>query len=598
MQCKENQAYGNNSWEQRKFGDVASSFEYGLNAAAKEFDGVNKYLRITDIDDSSHEFSSDDLTSPDTDLSSANGYQLHKGEILFARTGASVGKSFIYRESDGVVYFAGFLIRAKINPEYDAEFIFQNTLGRSYEKYIQVTSQRSGQPGVNAQEYAEYSFLMPKYAEQKKIGNFLHQIDYLITLHQRNPKLSHFATSLLFHHAWEQRKLSSLCDKFTDGDWIEAKDQSDAGVRLIQTGNVGVATFLNKPNNKKWVSSDTFEALHCEEVYEGDILISRLPEPAGRACIVPYIGTKMITAVDCTVARVTENTSNKFLLQYLSSQKYFNEVNTCLAGGTRQRISRSNLANFDIPVPIQQEEQEVIGVFFCHLDHLITLHQRKYDKLINVKKSMLEKMFPKNGSNVPEIRFKGFTEAWEQCKLGDVADIVGGGTPTTSNSDYWNGDIDWYAPAEISTQIYINSSQKKITKQGYENSSAKMLPPGTILFTSRAGIGKTAILGRKGCTNQGFQSIVPHSDKLDSYFLFSRTDELKRYGEIVGAGSTFVEVSGKQMAAMDLMLPSTIGEQQIIGKFFSNLDNLITLHQRKLEKLKNLKKACLEKMFV
>ena len=184
-------------------------------------------------------------------------------------------------------------------------------------------------------------------------------------------------------------------------------------------------------------------------------------------------------------------------------------------------------------------------------------------------------------SDAPAIRFKGFSDAWEQRKLGDIADIVGGGTPSTGNQSYWDGDIDWYAPAEIADQIYANSSQKKITGLGYENSSAKMLPPGTVLFTSRAGIGKTAILTRKGCTNQGFQSIVPHRGELDSYFIFSRTEELKRYGELVGAGSTFVEVSGKQMAVMELMMPPTMREQQTIGGFFQQLDHLITLHQRK-----------------
>ena len=200
-------------------------------------------------------------------------------------------------------------------------------------------------------------------------------------------------------------------------------------------------------------------------------------------------------------------------------------------------------------------------------------------------------------SDAPAIRFKGFSDAWEQRKLGDIADIVGGGTPSTGNQSYWDGDIDWYAPAEIADQIYANSSQKKITGLGYENSSAKMLPPGTVLFTSRAGIGKTAILTRKGCTNQGFQSIVPHRGELDSYFIFSRTGELKRYGELVGAGSTFVEVSGKQMAVMELMMPPTMREQQTIGGFFQQLDHLITLHQRKFEKLKNVKKSMLEKMF-
>ena len=199
--------------------------------------------------------------------------------------------------------------------------------------------------------------------------------------------------------------------------------------------------------------------------------------------------------------------------------------------------------------------------------------------------------------NTPKIRFKGFKDDWEQRKLGDIADIVGGGTPSTGNQSYWDGDIDWYAPAEIADQIYANSSQKKITGLGYENSSAKMLPPGTVLFTSRAGIGKTAILTRKGCTNQGFQSIVPHRGELDSYFIFSRTEELKRYGELVGAGSTFVEVSGKQMAVMELMMPPTMREQQTIGGFFQQLDHLITLHQRKCDETKQLKKFMLQKMF-
>ena len=202
-----------------------------------------------------------------------------------------------------------------------------------------------------------------------------------------------------------------------------------------------------------------------------------------------------------------------------------------------------------------------------------------------------------NKKKEPMIRFKGFTDDWEQRKLGEIADIIGGGTPSTSNSEYWDGEIDWYSPAEISDKIYVDSSERKITKAGYENSSAKILPVGTVLFTSRAGIGKTAILRKEACTNQGFQSIVPNKNMLDSYFIFSRTDELKKYGETNGAGSTFVEVSGKQMANMKLMMPKSINEQRKIGTYFRNLDSVITLHQRKLETLKKLKKAMLQKMF-
>jgi len=183
------------SWEQRKLSEMCGTFEYGLNAAAKEFDGKNKYIRITDIDDASREFLLSDLSSPDICLDGMSKYLLSSGDIVFARTGASVGKTYIYRENDGIVYFAGFLIRAKVNQDNDAEFVFQSTLSPSYEKYIRITSQRSGQPGVNAQEYSEYDLFAPSKEEQQRIGHFLRGIDNLITLHQRKPFLMKWRTS-------------------------------------------------------------------------------------------------------------------------------------------------------------------------------------------------------------------------------------------------------------------------------------------------------------------------------------------------------------------------------------------------------------------
>lgn len=185
-------------WEQRKLSEMCGTFEYGLNAAAKEFDGKNKYIRITDIDDASREFLLSDLSSPDICLDGMSKYLLSSGDIVFARTGASVGKTYIYRENDGIVYFAGFLIRAKVNQDNDAEFVFQSTLSPSYEKYIRITSQRSGQPGVNAQEYGEYDLFAPSKEEQQRIGHFLRGIANLITLHQRElEKLQNIKKSML-----------------------------------------------------------------------------------------------------------------------------------------------------------------------------------------------------------------------------------------------------------------------------------------------------------------------------------------------------------------------------------------------------------------
>ena len=199
-------------------------------------------------------------------------------------------------------------------------------------------------------------------------------------------------------------------------------------------------------------------------------------------------------------------------------------------------------------------------------------------------------------SLTPQIRFKGFTEAWEQRKLNDIAEVIGGGTPDTNNPSYWDGDIDWYSPAELGEQIYAIGSRRRITKEGYKNSSAKLLPANkTILFTSRAGIGTTAILCRSACTNQGFQSLVIN-DNTDLYFIYSISSRIKDFAISKASGSTFLEISGKQLATMNLFLPQ-LNEQRKIGQYFRSLDNLITLHQRKLDALKKIKSALLEKMF-
>ncbi|MFT8478079.1 MAG: restriction endonuclease subunit S [Liquorilactobacillus sp.] len=264
--------------------------------------------------------------------------------------------------------------------------------------------------------------------------------------------------------------------------------------------------------------------------------------------------------------------------------------------GSQVNLNSELIKSQTIFLPSDKEQQK-IGTFFKQLDETITLHQRKLDLLKQLKQGFLQQMFPQKGETVPKMRFTTFGGDWEQRKLGEIADIIGGGTPSTSVAEFWNGNIDWYSPVEIGDKNYINGSQKKITEIGLQKSSAHILPIGTILFTSRAGIGNTAILAKEGCTNQGFQSIVPHQGFLDSYFIFSRTHELKYYGEINGAGSTFVEVSGKQMRKMPILVPN-IEEQQKIGVFFQQLDETINLHQQKLILLKQLKKSFLQKMFI
>lgn len=243
-----------------------------------------------------------------------------------------------------------------------------------------------------------------------------------------------------------------------------------------------------------------------------------------------------------------------YLGHYLNSDAYHRQLLPLMQGIKVISVSKAALQDTHVRFP-SLSEQSAIGVALSEIDALITLHQRKRRKRL-------------------------FTHllVWEQRKLGDVATIVGGGTPSTNNDAYWDGDIDWYSPAELGERVYADRSVRRITQAGYDSCSATLLPAGkTILFTSRAGIGNTAILRRSACTNQGFQSLVVNDDT-DVYFVYSMTDRIKKFAEQKASGSTFLEISGKGLAAGEFAFPSK-DEQTAIGSMFKQLDHLITLHQ-------------------
>ena len=196
----------------------------------------------------------------------------------------------------------------------------------------------------------------------------------------------------------------------------------------------------------------------------------------------------------------------------------------------------------------------------------------------------------------PKIRFKGFTDDWEHCKLGDVSEIITGGTPSTDVPEYWDGEINWYSPNEIGDKMYVFESARKITCEGYRRCSAQLLPADkTILFTSRAGIGNMAILKKEACTNQGFQSIVT-KDLVDTHFIYFMGNLIKREAIRLASGSTFLEISNKEMHEIEICIP-TKNEQIKISEIFRQLEKTITLHQKKIEKLEELKKAYLQQLF-
>ena len=167
------------NWHIVKLQDVANGFDYGMNSAATTFDGVHKYIRITDIDDDSRQYLSDNIVSPSD--TPEEKYRVYDNDILFARTGASVGKSYLYTPEDGELYFAGFLIRISVKKEYNSYFVYLNTLTSKYEKWLRLESMRSGQPGVNAEQYRNYAFRCPDYQTQVKIASIIKGIDLRIS---------------------------------------------------------------------------------------------------------------------------------------------------------------------------------------------------------------------------------------------------------------------------------------------------------------------------------------------------------------------------------------------------------------------------------
>ena len=253
-------------------------------------------------------------------------------------------------------------------------------------------------------------------------------------------------------------------------------------------------------------------------------------------------------------------------------------------------LSKTAINEIDVLVP-QYDEQQPLGQFFNRIDNLITLHQRKYDKLTNVKKSMLEKMFPQNGSNAPEIRFKGFTEAWEQRKLGEIGSVSMCRRIFKEQTSE-NGEIPFY---KIGT--FGGEADAFISRELFEEYKAKYQYPkkGDILISASGSIGRTVVFTGK---NEYFQDSnivwLNHDKHLDNSFLKCFYSIVKWAGI---EGSTIKRLYNDNILNTAITLPS-VEEQQKIGAYFENLDNLITLHQRELEKLKNLKKACLEKMFV
>ena len=540
-------------WEQRKFAELAE-YKKGPFGSA-----ITKSMFVPKSDDSVKVYEQQNAINKDWSLeryflpkeyayTRLKAFEVHSGDIIVSCAG-TIGE--IYEIPDNAEYgvINQALMRVRVYEKIVDKRMFIIAFSNMINEFTRTHS--NGSAIKNIPPFADLKpmkVLMPSMEEQRVISECFEKIDYLITLHQR--KIYIFIKKMPID--WEQRKLGEICSRVQGND----------GRMELPTLTISAANGWMKQEDRFSGNIAGKEQKNYTLLHKGELSYNH-----GNSKLAKY-GTvfSLQTYEEALVPRVyhsfkVEIGSADFIEYYFATKMPDRELRKLISSGARMdgllNIGYDDFMGIKMMFP-SVLEQDKIAECFRAFDHLITLHHRECVILRKTK-----------------------VNDWEQRKLGELAEIVGGGTPSTSVDSYWDGDIDWYAPAEIGEQIYLESSQRKITEEGLTKSSAKILPIGTVLFTSRAGIGKTAILLKEGCTNQGFQSIVPNKEKLDSYFIFTRSEELKRYGETVGAGSTFVEVSGKQMANMELMMPKTMPEQQQIGEYFANLDHLITLHHRK-----------------
>ena len=398
-----------------------------------------------------------------------------------------------------------------------------------------------------------------------------------------------------FTDDWEERKLGDIGDTFTG---LTGKTKEDFG-----HGSAKFVTYVNVFQNPI-ATLDQLDAVEIDEkqnqVQKGDVFFttsSETPEEVGMSSVWTY-DTKNVYLNSFTFGyRPRVSFDLNYMASMLRSPSIRKKITFLAQGISRYNISKTKMLEIEIPAP-NLSEQKKIGSFFKLLDDTIALHQRKLDLLKEQKKGYLQKMFPKNGAKVPELRFAGFADDWEERKLGNLSqDTIGGGTPKTSVTEYWNGEIPWIQSSDLANdKLYGVLPKKFITEDAVKNSATKLIPANSIAIVTRVGVGKLAFMPYEFASSQDFLSLS--NLQVDCNFgMYSIYKMLQRELNNI-QGTSIKGITKADLLDKETFVPIKVEEQQKIGSFFKQLDDIIDLHQRKLDLLKEQKKGFLQKMFI
>jgi len=392
---------------------------------------------------------------------------------------------------------------------------------------------------------------------------------------------------------WQTKKLSEVCDVFTDGNWIESKDQSSDGIRLIQTGNIGQGYFKDRGEKARYISEKTFKRLNCREIFENDVLVSRLPDPVGRACIIPDTGERMITAVDCSILRFNKDIISSFFNYFSQSNNYLNNVESMTSGTTRKRISRNNLGIIDIPIPPRSEQHSIV---------------KKLDKVFRVIEKAKENT-EKNLKNSKEL-FESYLQNiffqqgndWEQKSLGEVIQKTETINPLNNpEKEFFYIDV-----SSVNKENFTIENTTLIKGKNAPSRARKLIKTDDVIFaTVRPTLRRIAIISEKLdgqiCSTGYFVLRTKEvlNNKLLFYFL--QTKEFFKQMEKLQKGASYPAVTDRDVRNRVISYPKPLLEQKIIVKKLDELSEktkkLKEIYKQKLADLEELKKSILKKAF-
>ena len=372
---------------------------------------------------------------------------------------------------------------------------------------------------------------------------------------------------------WQVKKLSELCDSFSDGDWIEKKDQSLEGIRLIQTGNIGNSIFKDKENKARYISQATFDKLQCTEVLPDDCLISRLPKPVGRACIIPDTNERMVTAVDCTIVRFKKNIISKWFIYYSLSINYQNQIDHQITGTTRERISRKDLGMINIKYPDSLEEQH----------HIVKILDEVFEKVEKAKENV-----EKNLQNSREL-FESFAQVafkdtgnWSHKKLGEVCDLYQGLAINAKTKHLLVEKSD--LPLLRIKDLKNNTVEQYVDPSNYPKNS--LVDESDLIYTRTGQIG-LVFTGKKGILHNNSFKIEPKNELSKEYlFLWLQNPDFKSKIIALASRAAQPDITHVLFKQQIIVIPSLFEQKTIVKKL-----NALSEQTKKLEMIYQQKLA-------